>query len=353
MMELVADQPEKLKAIVLAVDPAKLPQHPHLAGIIRDRLSLIEGSPEWFDVVAALKIKSKKEQLWGFVTDKSAQEQRRSAASLLVSLGEMDFLRTKLSDVDSDEYLDLIRLFGSNADIDMIHFLAEEMNRPDLDLNTKRGIVESLGNSWNGQHFLYDEIKKDRLDDHLKLTAAAKLMNCWDTKIRNEAPAILASLQDKPYDQVPDIVSLSRESGEASEGKQVFKTYCTACHQIDGEGIRFGPDLSDAGKKLSRRGLYEAIILPGASINYGYEGVLVTLNDGSKWQGYIESKTDEGIQLRIPAGESKTFMHTDIAQSERLTQSLMTEGLHQAMSSKELVDLVTYLESLGLEEKNL
>ena len=223
----------------------------------------------------------------------------------------------------------------------------------DFYFNTKRGIVESLGNSWNGQHFLYDEIKEDRLDDHLKLTAAAKLMNCWDTKIRNEAPAILASLQDKPYDQVPDIVSLSRESGEASEGKQVFKTYCTACHQVDGEGIRFGPDLSEVGKKLSRRGLYEAIILPGASINYGYEGVLVTLNDGSKWQGYIESKTDEGIQLRIPAGESKTFLHTDITQSEMLTQSLMTEGLYQAMSNKELVDLVTYLEVLGQEDKNL
>lgn len=333
------------KSVLLCIDPTYLSNHRTLAKKVRDHLDDIQGTPEWFSTLRILKLKDQGETLWSMITDTTNIDKQKQAAVTLIDLSGFGFLKKKLVDLDPSEYERIITLFGNNANFQIATFLSNELMRSDLEFPVKRRIVDALGNSGSGQNLLYEMIKKKQLDDDLKLPAAVKLLNCWNSKIRNEAPAILASIPGANLGQEPDIFSISRKTGDASLGKKVFNTHCSICHQINGFGIRFGPDLTEIGDKLSARGLYQAIIYPSAGVSYGYEGVNLTLHDGTIYQGYIESKTDDAIQLRIQSGQSIDIRNVDIKSREDLQQSLMTEGIHRTFSQEELVDLVSYLQT--------
>jgi putative membrane-bound dehydrogenase-like protein len=336
-----------LKYVILAIDPGYLKESRKALDIILKDLDQISGSPEWFLLIKNLGLKNKNEALWSMILeDNTEDEKRKEAATTLVNVAGMSFIKSHIRSLVPEKYQEVITLFGNNANSDLASFLLTEISRKDLDFAAKRRIVDALGNSGNGQQALYTEIIENRIPDELKLAVAVKLLNSWNSTIRNEAPAILASIPGANFGKEPDIFTLSRKSGSAEKGEKVFQAYCANCHQIEGNGIRFGPDLSEIGNKLSNRGLYQAIIYPSAGVSFGYEGVNVTLKNGDKYQGYIESKTDEAIQIRIQSGQSVSVKNTDIATREDLHQSLMTEGLFRTFSQDELVDLVTYLQTL-------
>lgn len=338
-----------LKSVLLSIRPDYLASHRSARSQVTTHLDLIKGSPEWFSAVQVLNLQNQSDTLWSMVLHEQVEERRRRAASTLLMLKGFNFLRHKLKTISASDYEQCVALFGHNASYEMATFLTGELSRSDLDYSVKRRIVDALGNSGNGQQLLYELIKTEKIQDDLKLPAAVKLLNCWNSEIRNEAPAILASIPGANLGEEPDIFTLSRKIGDTGKGKNVFQSHCSNCHQIDGLGIRFGPDLSEIGDKLSPRGLYQAILYPSAGVSFGYEGVRLTLHNGEVYQGYIESKTDEGLQLRIQSGTTVSIRNIDIKTREDLQISLMTEGLYRILSEQELVDLVAFLQTLTRE----
>ena len=131
----------------------------------------------------------------------------------------------------------------------------------------------------------------------------------------------------------------------------MFSTNCSNCHQVNGEGIQFGPNLSEIGDKLSKEGLYAAILQPSAGINFGYEGYTFTMKDGNIVNGYIESETADEISIRIMGGLTQSYSPSDIISRKEMTQSLMTPNLHLLMGEQKLIDLVEYLQSLKKQEE--
>ncbi|MBM3736110.1 MAG: c-type cytochrome [Acidobacteria bacterium] len=57
-------------------------------------------------------------------------------------------------------------------------------------------------------------------------------------------------------------------TGDPAAGRAVFegKGGCTACHRVGDRGSRTGPDLSDAGLRLSREEIREALLRPDARV---------------------------------------------------------------------------------------
>jgi putative heme-binding domain-containing protein len=118
---------------------------------------------------------------------------------------------------------------------------------------------------------------------------------------------------------------------------------------VNGNGTNFGPALSNIGDKLSKEGLYRAILYPDEAINNGYEGYELKLKDGTAVTGIIESTSSSEIALRVPGGTTVRYPVSDIVFQEPLTQSLMP-NFSMTMSVEELTDLVEYLGSLGEED---
>ena len=121
---------------------------------------------------------------------------------------------------------------------------------------------------------------------------------------------------------------------------------CIRCHQVNGEGTDFGPNLSEIGTKLGKDALYEAILDPSAGISFGFEGWQVELKDGEEAYGLIVSDTAEEIAVKTQAGIVTRYKKADVAKREQQKLSLMPAGLQQTMSTGEIVDLVEYLSSL-------
>ena len=110
-------------------------------------------------------------------------------------------------------------------------------------------------------------------------------------------------------------------------------------------GIDFGPGLSEIGSKLPKTELYLAIVKPNAGVSFDYEGWIVHTNQGGVLAGIV-TESDEELTIRMVGGVTQKVKKSDVAKREKMKASLMPEGLHLAMSEKELVNLVEFLSGL-------
>ncbi len=121
---------------------------------------------------------------------------------------------------------------------------------------------------------------------------------------------------------------------------------CYKCHQVNSEGIDFGPNLSEIGTKLAKDAIYESILDPSAGISFGYEAWQLELKNGDDALGLVTSETNEEIALKSVGGIVTRYKKTDILRRTKQKLSIMPAGLEQTMSATDLVDLVEYLASL-------
>lgn len=134
------------------------------------------------------------------------------------------------------------------------------------------------------------------------------------------------------------------KKGNALKGKELFGMYCATCHVVNGNGMDFGPALSQIGKKLTKESIYNAIINPSQGISFGYEGYNITLTDGSAFQGIITSKTNDEYLVKLP-GQSQivAYKKNQVKSTTKMETSLMPAF---PLKEEEYLDLIGYLEGL-------
>src|SRR5262249_19327562 len=146
------------------------------------------------------------------------------------------------------------------------------------------------------------------------------------------------------------ISELMRLKGDPVKGAAVFRrdttTACIKCHQVNGEGIDFGPNLSEIGTKLGKDALFEAILDPSAGISFGFEAWQITLKDGNEAYGLIVSETADELALKTAGAIVTRYPKTEIKSRTQGKLSIMPAGLQATMSRQDLVDLVEYLSQL-------
>ena len=139
--------------------------------------------------------------------------------------------------------------------------------------------------------------------------------------------------------------------GDPEQGRELYEaTLCSTCHVVNGEGIAFGPDLSDIGLLRGSRHLRESIRAPEASVAPRYRTVLVEDAGGAETMGVRMNEDTFTIQILDQAGRLRSFRKTGIRRFELLPEeSLMMS--YADFSDEELDDLVAYLATLRGEEE--
>jgi putative heme-binding domain-containing protein len=128
----------------------------------------------------------------------------------------------------------------------------------------------------------------------------------------------------------------------ASNGRKVFGETCGTCHQLFGEGIALGPDLTGSNRaNLSY--LLENVLAPSSVVGKDYLLNILTLNDGSTLSGMIRRETDDLIELAMPGGTVSEINKSKLKKREEMAQSLMPPGLFEALPIEQVADLVKYL----------
>jgi putative membrane-bound dehydrogenase-like protein len=317
--------------------------------IVKSVLPKIEGTSEWLMAVKNLGLKDQKEPLLRLVSNPEADEDlRKEAAGVLFDYGGKELVVSHLkSNIEESKKMEVLGIIGNINDSSAIALLVENLDEDKFSSPLKRRIVEGLGNTWEGQHKLYDMLQNDDLAEEYKTTAVLKLMNSWDIEIRTNAPKFLVGDDTTEW----NVETLIEQKGDELAGKEIYGTYCSSCHMAGAKGIEFGPALTDIGNKLSKQSLYSSIIFPSAGINFGYEGYTAKMKDGKTYVGYILSQTEDELTLKMMGGTQKTVQLVNIEKLEAMEQSLMTQGLHKVMSQEDLINLVEYLTTLKVEEE--
>jgi putative heme-binding domain-containing protein len=115
---------------------------------------------------------------------------------------------------------------------------------------------------------------------------------------------------------------------------------------VNGEGIDFGPALSEIGSKLGKDALCVAILEPSAGISFGYEAWSFEFKDGDEAFGLIASETEDEVAIKVPGGVVTRRKKSEIVKREKQALSIMPAGLQDNMTTQEFVDLIEYLASL-------
>jgi PQQ-dependent dehydrogenase (methanol/ethanol family) len=130
--------------------------------------------------------------------------------------------------------------------------------------------------------------------------------------------------------------------GDATAGKQFFlgKGQCASCHMVRGGGKAVGPDLSDAGARMTVDELQQALLEPSAHIAPGFEMVKVKLKDGQALRGFVKSRSSFDIGIQDLQGQYHSLPQDQVSAIEDEKHSLMPPV---KASPGEVRDLTAYL----------
>lgn len=137
------------------------------------------------------------------------------------------------------------------------------------------------------------------------------------------------------------------KEGVPSRGLPIFNALCSACHQVNGIGINYGPDLKEAARKYAANELLEHIRKPSKYLDPKW--YLTTIQTGSPAPviGFVVDRSTTKLSLRQPGGlltQIDTQSIKNISQDTRT--SAMPEGLLQGSTAQEAADLLAWLISL-------
>jgi putative heme-binding domain-containing protein len=114
------------------------------------------------------------------------------------------------------------------------------------------------------------------------------------------------------------------------------------CHQLNGQGVEFGPNLQGWGISQPSEIIAQAIVEPNKDIAHGFDGVSIVCKDGTKIDGMILSEGDI-IIIRSMGGQTQFVAKEKIASKKKMDRSLMMSATMLGMTAQDVADIVSYL----------
>lgn len=340
---LKADAETALAATAL-LDRNVITSNPEAKARLDALLKPVIGKPEFIDLVQRLNLTGFEQELVDYVTaHPDAGESINAARILAANVGTTVAFLTK---ADAASAKKLVAALGKVSDRPSVAVLNQAF-WPEKREDVRRSIVEALALSGEGGRAILKWQSEKKLPDTVKTTAALALSRSTDAGLRNQAATELPLPAALGAEKFPPLADLMKLKGDATKGQAMFmQAGCVACHQVKGQFINFGPDLSQIGNKLSQDGLFTAILYPSAAVEHSFGGLTVTTKENQQVLGYIVSETDAELTLKMAGGATQAIKKTNIAKKEEMKDSLMPPGLAAAIGPQGLADLVAWLMTL-------
>ncbi len=136
--------------------------------------------------------------------------------------------------------------------------------------------------------------------------------------------------------------------GDAKRG-EMQAARCMMCHKINGNGVAFGPDLSQWGQDRTIEKIAHEIIHPDAHLAHGYDKsvrltsgkhVVEGLLSNYSWHaGSLKVKVMDGSVMKVPFRKTRTKV-------ENLKTSWMPAASEMGLSDQDVRDIAEYLKTL-------
>ena len=137
------------------------------------------------------------------------------------------------------------------------------------------------------------------------------------------------------------------DEADAARGRDLFLhakgAGCYQCHQMEGRGNVFAPDLSDMGSRGDARTIIESILQPSATITEGFSMQVFTMENGAVFSGIVLEETGQKVKLGMMGGIAQELEVAKIAKRESPHVSAMPAGYGAAMNATQIADLAAWL----------
>lgn len=337
---------EKAMYALKHMNPSSIRMTAPLTAKLNQVLKEYEGKIEYVEMVKAFNMRAKANSLLALAVQNPDNQSAREAIRTIVDWDRFDLLEGIFSSGELSEQKSLIRVIKSQMYnkrvIDLVESVVLDSTR---ELGLRQDAVRAFGGNGDAEARLLELAKADKIPKTLSATAVGVFQNIWRKDVRMEAARYIDLPSGKDGTSLPDVSVLERKRGDKIRGKEVFRSICSTCHVINGEGTDFGPPLSEIGGKLSRQGMYKAILYPDLGIGFGYEGYTFQMMDGSEAYGMITSETESTVSIKYIT-ETQVLRKRDILKKIPVSNSLMPSNLQRNLSEQDLVDLVEYLVDL-------
>ena len=135
------------------------------------------------------------------------------------------------------------------------------------------------------------------------------------------------------------------KAGNAANGRAIFAKNCATCHKLFGEGQAVGPELTGA-QRSNLDYILDNVVDPSAAVANEYKMHQFDLLDGRVVTGIVKKESPQAVTVRT-VNEELVLPVKDIETRKPTQNSVMPEGMFDALKPEEVRDLVAYLMGKG------
>jgi len=331
------------KLVLYHLDPSAVAKSERVARALEELMQSVKGTSEYLDLVDRYRYSKAVPDLLQIVYTSPDQSIATRAAQLVLQYGGTSVVEKELSSGDTARVVRMVHRLGNTGNKSAIDILEKKALTSADPIAIKQQAVRAMGWSMSGEDRVLALLAQHKIPETLIPSAVEGVKGAWRKTIYEKAlaymPGFASRATSKPEPKLNDLLALK---ADAENGKKVFQSTCALCHQVNGQGQKVGPDLSQIGTKLPKEGLLDAIVHPSNGISFGYETSVIDLKDGTSYTGIIASRTESEIELRLPGGTAQKLNASDVKKVSQTKESLMP-ALHESMSDQQLADLLEYL----------
>jgi putative heme-binding domain-containing protein len=141
--------------------------------------------------------------------------------------------------------------------------------------------------------------------------------------------------------------SASSAVGDAMAGRAVFNTNggCLACHRVGARGAVTGPNLSNAGARLTQDAIRRQLTEPSPAIDPKNRLIELVLADGKTQEGRLLNQDPFSLQLLNTGGDLVAYQRSQVREIRAVDPPKMP-SYKNMLSDGQINNLVAYLSSL-------
>lgn len=337
---------EKLLYALKHLKPGAFKPSPALLSKVNHVLDQYQGKTEFVEIVSAFGLKNRANDLLQLGLQYPDSVAGKEAMKVLLQWDQIPLLNKVLAGNNKANAIALVKsLWPHVSNPRAMRIMDEIIMDEKQDIDVRKLAVRTFGGPWETEDHLLQLAAENKIPEALHVTAAGVFQTAWRANIREDGAKYIKLPGAKDGQSLPSVSVLAVRNGAAASGQKVFENLCANCHRVNGNGVDFGPDLSEIGSKLSKEAVYNAILYPDQGISFGYEAWRLRMKDGSSAFGKIVSQSEDKVVVQYMTN-TQTLNRGEVVTKEKMENSLMPANLHTNMTETELVDLVEYLGTL-------
>ncbi|MEX2120822.1 MAG: PVC-type heme-binding CxxCH protein [Pirellulales bacterium] len=199
-----------------------------------------------------------------------------------------------------------------------------------------------------GAHTLLDQVQAGKASPRLlqERVVQERLRAINRRELDQRLSELTANLP--PADErIRQLIHQRREAFAAAEtnadqGRVVFKKTCAACHRLNGEGTKIGPDLEGIGLRGADR-LLEDMLDPSRNVDQAFRSTVLTTVNGDSISGLLLQEEGEVLVLADAEGKEVRVPASDIDERSLTQLSPMPGNVADLVKDEEFFNLLAYL----------